>query len=107
MACFFTLGFFTRDFGSAACRTLASPGGAYEAEVRVVDQGALGGNTILSVYRKGEGLSLPFGALRRPLFTRRSGWTDPAALTFRWEDDETIIVNDNMLRWQSSAEPAA
>ncbi|MDO4386308.1 MAG: hypothetical protein Q4E18_09950 [Clostridia bacterium] len=106
LACFFIFGFFTRDFGSATCRTLASPGGAYEAEVRIVDQGALGGDTILSVYRKGEGLSLPFGALRRPLFTRRSGWTDPAALAFRWEGDETIILNGDTLRWQSFVESA-
>ena len=99
---FFLFGMLFGSFGSISSRIFVSPGGMYEAEVRIVDEGALGGSTSVSVYRVGTRLHLPFGTLSRPLDQYHLDWIAPKDLDDVWETDDVIAVNGNSWRWQHS-----
>ena len=65
--------------------------GIYTAQVRISDEGALGGSTTVTVYRPL--LSLPFGELRRVEGTYRTSWTDADGFELRWSDGGTLTIN--------------
>ena len=88
------------NFGSISARSFISPSGIYEAEVRIVDEGALGGSTFVTVYRADTRLFLPFGTLSRPLGQYRADWIDPEDLDVVWENDDVITVNGSIWNWQ-------
>lgn len=79
-------------------RRYPDPGGHLEAEVRVVDGGATGGSTIVTVYRPE--LDLPFGNLRLIRGKTTLGWIDPSALEVAWVDEDTISINGRMWHWR-------
>lgn len=84
--------------GGIALRHYPYPNGYYEAEVRVVDGGATGGSTIVTVYRPA--LDLPFGNLRLIRGKTTLGWIDPSALEVAWVDEDTISINGWMWHWR-------
>ena len=84
--------------GGIALRHYPYPNGYYEAEVRVVDGGATGGSTIVTVYRPA--LDLPFGNLRLIRGKTTLGWIDPSALEVAWVDEDTISINGRMWHWR-------
>ena len=84
--------------GGIALRHYPYPNGYYEAEVRVVDGGATGGSTIVTVYRPA--LNLPFGNLRLIWGKATMGWIDPGALEVAWVDEDTISINGRMWHWR-------
>ena len=94
--------FFDLSGGAAVItnRHFSSPGGLYEAELRIVDQGALGGDTMITVYKTGAHILLPFGTLSRPLNQYRTGWISPDELDVHWEDEPVIIINHRTWHWQ-------
>ena len=69
-----------------------SPGGTYCAEVLDDDQGALGGATILSVYRYPESFFVGSFAFRKEETTVFSGqWG--VFESFQWDDDDHLTMN--------------
>ena len=84
----------------AVNRSFPSPGGAYRLDVRIVDEGALGGSTYFTLYPSDSPVDLPFGTLGRPLAEMHKGWIDPDELKVSWRDTETPIINGHLWRWQ-------
>ena len=97
---FIGLAFIIGDFGDTAAMSSASPDGAYRVDVRIVDEGALGGRTFYTLWPSGSPLKLPFGTVGKPLAEFQDGWIDPADLKVGWQDAETPIVNHHFWHWQ-------
>ena len=81
--------------GGIALRHYPYPNGYYEAEVRVVDGGATGGDTIVTVRR-----DWPFGPLDTVRGKTTLDWIDPDALEVAWVDEDTISINGRMWHWR-------
>ena len=88
--------------GGIALRHYPYPNGYYEAEVRVVDGGATGGSTIVTVYRPA--LDLPFGNLRAIRGKATMGWIDPGALEVEWMEDGALAINGEVWKWREERE---
>ncbi len=94
------LGIFLGNFGSVACGEFLSPTGTYKAEVVITDEGALGGNTSVTVYRTGDSIRLPFGTIKHPLGRFSTAWTDPAFLSVVWEGEDIVRLNGKIWNWR-------
>ena len=78
-----------------------SPDGKYIASAVIVDQGALGGDTVVRIYRAGE-LNLGLLKIRRPAAeTHYSDWRRPDQFRMEWLDDHTLRVNGEEYRIES------
>lgn len=97
---FIGLAFIFGDFGYTTAMSSTSPGGTYHIDVRIVDEGALGGRTFYALYPSGAPVDLPFGTLGRPLASFQDGWIDPADLKITWQDESTPVVNHHIWHWQ-------
>ncbi|MBO4367160.1 MAG: hypothetical protein J5859_00490, partial [Clostridia bacterium] len=76
------------------------PSGAYKAEVVIADEGGLGGNTSVTVYRTGDSIRLPFGTIKRPLGHFSTDWTDPDSLSIVWEGEDIVRLNGKTWNWR-------
>ena len=76
-------------------RRYPDPGGHLEAEVRVVDEGATGGSTTVTVCQ-----DWPFGLLDVVRGKTTLGWIDPGALEVAWVDGDTISINGETWHWK-------
>ena len=77
------------------------PSGTYTAQVRISDEGALGGSTTVTIYRPL--LSLPFGELRQVEGIYRSGWTDIGGFELRWSDGGTLTIDGEEWNWRGAS----
>ena len=82
------------DFGhTEVLKTLASPSETFEARVIDVDQGALGGNTLVDVRDCRFSLDMGFCVIRRRDRRVYTGpWGEGEKLEIAWRGDETLIV---------------
>ena len=76
-------------------RRYPDPTGRLEAKVRVVDEGATGGSTTVTVCQ-----ARPFGLLNVVRGKTTLDWIDPDALEVAWMDEDTISINGRMWRWK-------
>ena len=85
------------NFGSnTVVKTLRSPDGAYVAEVIDSDQGALGGDTIVTV-RENKTYNALFFELRKKSERVYTGeWGEYMNMKIYWRDGRTLIVNSNI-----------
>lgn len=74
-------------------QTLPSPDGTYEARVIDVDQGALGGNTVVEVERN--------GFLTRPKRIYIGDWSEWKTMQIQWKDEHTLMINGKAYRVDS------
>jgi hypothetical protein len=65
--------------------TLPSPGGTHEARVIDVDEGALGGSTIVEVERN--------GWLARPKRIYVGEWGEYETMEISWKNDDYLVIN--------------
>ena len=82
-------------------RRYPDPTGHLEAEVRVVDEGATGGSTTVTVCQ-----AWPFGLLDVVRGKTTLDWIDPGALEVAWVDEDTISINGRMWRWSGERSAA-
>jgi hypothetical protein len=66
-------------------QTLPSPGGTYEARVIDVDEGALGGSTIVEVERN--------SWLARPKRIYLGEWLEYETMDIYWKNDDCLVIN--------------
>ena len=66
-------------------QTLPSPDGTYEARVIDVDEGALGGSTIVEVERN--------GWLARPKRIYLGEWGEYETMEIYWKNDDCLVIN--------------
>jgi hypothetical protein len=66
-------------------QTLPSPGGTYEARVIDVDEGALGGSTIVEVERN--------SCLARPKQVYVGEWGEYETMEIYWKNDDCLVIN--------------
>ena len=71
-------------------QTLPSPDGTYEARVIDVDQGALGGNTVVEVERN--------GFLTWPKQIYIGDWSEWKTMQIQWKDEHTLMINGKVYR---------
>ncbi len=84
------------NFGfNTVVKTVRSPDGAYVAEVIDSDQGALGGDTIVTV-RENKTYNAFFFELRKKSERVYTGeWGEYVNMNIYWRDGRTLIVNSN------------
>ena len=75
-------------------RYYPDPSGYFEAEVRIADEGATGGHTVITIYQ-----AWPFGPLRVVRGQTSMQWIDPETLDVEWIDNDTLSVNGEMWHW--------
>ena len=74
--------------------TVYSPNGVYRAELLDVDQGALGGDTVVQVYDEDKGVDFGFVQLRkRPQRVYMGPWGEFEDMELYWESDEVLRIN--------------
>ena len=83
-------------FGNFAANTVissvSSPEGTYRAELIDSDQGALGGDTIVRVYKNG----IDAGLLRvtsKPQIIYRGEWGEAFSMEISWYGDDCLLIN--------------
>ena len=78
---------------SAVVSAVPSPDGRHYAELIDDDQGALGGNTLVDVYRRG---ALDLGFVRFCSVPKRvyhGDWGEFENMRLEWKDNETLLIN--------------
>lgn len=74
-------------------KTVESPNGEYYAQVIDSDQGALGGDTLVNVYKK-NGLNLIlFKTEKKPQRVYFGDWREFENMQIYWKDDNCLIIN--------------
>ncbi len=82
------------DIGvSTAIRTAESPSGKYYAQVIDVDQGGLGGSTVVRVYTKGELDLIFFKVSKKPLNVYSGRYGEAFDMHLSWENDSCLLIN--------------
>ena len=76
-------------------RGYPDPSGELIADVRIVDEGATGGSTTVTVRQ-----ARPFGLLDLVRGKTTLGWIDPGALEVAWVDRDTISINGKTWLWK-------
>jgi hypothetical protein len=80
------------DFGkNTVVKTEMSPNNVYLAEIIDNDQGALGGNTIVTISRQNYLMNLFIGRFTKRIYTGR--WGEFETMTIRWETDKILYIN--------------
>ena len=76
-----------KDFSKkTVVQTIPSPSGKYYAQVIDHDQGALGGNTIVEVYKKSNPKA-------KPQTIYDGEWGEYKTMEIYWEDDNCLVIN--------------
>lgn len=83
------------DFGSCTVvRSVASPQNTYVAEVIDVDQGALGGDTLVNVQTNIKTINLLIGKFSKAaIHVYRGEWGEFEDMQIGWKDERTLIIN--------------
>ena len=74
-------------------QTVRSPGGMYYAEVIDSDQGALGGDTLVNVYKKGELNIFIFKIKKKPQRVYLGEWGEYKNMQIYWKNENCLIIN--------------
>lgn len=82
------------DFGeNTVVKTLNSPDGTYYAQVVDSDQGALGGDTTVNVYKNKEIHTPVFSLTPIPDRVYMGEWRAWENMNIYWEDDSCLVIN--------------
>ncbi len=76
-------------------RTIESPDRLHYAVVVDVDQGALGGNTVVDVYSSIEFNALLFRIYKKPDRVYIGEWREYEDMNIYWKDDDCLVVNSD------------
>lgn len=74
-------------------KTVESPDLRHYAEVVDIDQGALGGNTIVNVCEKREINAVVFIIKKKPQTVYIGDWGDADNMEICWKDDSRLVIN--------------
>lgn len=74
-------------------KTIESPGGRYYARVIDSDQGALGGDTLVDVYRDCGADMLLFKIEKKPQRIFSGDWGEYENMQIYWKDDNCLVIN--------------
>jgi hypothetical protein len=86
------IAFMMADFGSnKVISTHMSPSSVYMVEIIASDQGALGGDTYVTVTRNNDVRNLLIGKLTKRIYSGR--WGEFENMTLRWETDKILYIN--------------
>lgn len=94
------IGFFTfialtfGDIGqNTVVQTVESPNGKYYAQVIDSDQGALGGDTLVNVYKKSGINAILFKIEKKPQRVYMGDWGEFRDMQIYWKDDDCLVIN--------------
>ena len=92
------IGFFCLIFGSigytTVIQTAVSPNGEYRAEVLDVNQGALGGDTIVEAYENRKHINLCVLSIsKKPQRVYVGNWGEFEKMKIYWKDDLHLVIN--------------
>ena len=80
-----------------------SPKGIYRAEVVCIDQGALGGNTVVDVYDCRKELDLHFVRIfKKPERVYIGEWYEYEDMMLAWSGDKILVINDRQYQLNST-----
>ncbi|MBR3105983.1 MAG: hypothetical protein IKH30_02220 [Clostridia bacterium] len=79
-------------------RVSLSPNGAYMATLLVVDEGALGGNTMIWVYPTATVKHGILGDWTQEQEIYRGPWMEEDTLSFSWTDERTVCLNGDFIQ---------
>ena len=80
-------------------KTLPSPTGAHYAQVVSIDQGALGGSTVVEVYESSKSITLfPLKLEKSPQEVYYGKWYEYETLTLSWDDDTSLRINQGIYK---------
>ena len=89
--------FFALIFGNighnTVVQTVESPNGKYYAQVIDSDQGALGGDTLVDVYKKGGINLILFKIEPNPQRVYWGNWGEFRDMQIHWKDDGCLVIN--------------
>lgn len=74
-------------------QTVESPNGKYYAQVIDSDQGALGGDTLVDVYKKSEVNLILFKIEKKPKRVYCGDWGDFENMQIYWKDNGCLVIN--------------
>ena len=90
-------GFFLFLFGNigqnTVVQTVESPEGKYYAQVIDSDQGALGGDTIVYVYRNSKADTILFQIQKKPQKVYTGDWGEFKTMHIQWKNDRCLTIN--------------
>ena len=93
--CFFS--FIALVFGNigqnTVVQTVESPSGKYYAQVIDSDQGALGGDTLVDVYKKSGINLILFKIENKPQRVYFGDWGEFENMQIHWKDDNCLVIN--------------
>ena len=94
---FSCLSFFMLIFGNigqnTVVRTLESPSGKYCAQVIDSDQGALGGDTLVDVYKKSGVNLILFKIEKKPQLVYCGDWGEFNNMKIHWKGNNCLVIN--------------
>lgn len=87
--------FIFQDFGKVeTVKTVTSPENKYTAEVIAVDQGALGGATLVKVRSNSKSVDLLFCSIsKQPVRVYSGRWGEFESMKISWKDENTLLIN--------------
>ncbi len=74
-------------------KTVESPSGEYYAQVIDSDQGALGGDTLVDVYKKSGVNLILFKIEKKPQRVYFGDWGEFRNMQIHWKDDNCLVIN--------------
>ena len=82
------------DFGhSTIVQTVESPSGKYYAQVINSDEGALGGDTFVDVYKNSGVNLILFKIEKKPQRVYSGDWGEFYNMQIHWKDDSCLVIN--------------
>jgi len=91
----FLLNLIFDDFGyNAVVRSVPSPEGGRVAEIIDSNQGALGGDTLVTVQFPGKTVDIGVGRfLKKPVNVYMGEWGEFRSIRVHWQDEETLVID--------------
>ena len=94
MCLFVIVAFVFGNFGEiSVVERTDSPDGKYRAEVISSDQGALGGDTYIDVYKKGVNAYV-FKITGKPERVYYGDWMEHVSIDIYWRDEKSLVVGE-------------
>lgn len=94
IGCFSFIALFFGNIGqNTVVKTVESPNGKYYAQVIDSDEGALGGDTIVDVYKKSEINLILFKIKKKPQRVYFGDWGDFENMQIYWKDNGCLVIN--------------
>ncbi len=78
--------------------TCVSPDDAYVAKLSVVDEGALGGSTVIRAYPTATVKQGILGEWKQEKEIYRGDWIEADSVSFSWADDRTLLLNGESIQ---------